>query len=304
MTSASLNPSISANAADEARIKTIVESVASLADTRNFESLELFFADPVLVDYTSAFGGEPESKSPSELMISWAGLLPGFDCTRHQISNVEAAVDDEEASASAQVVADHYLGNHYWQVTGTYRYRFVKESNLWKISSMTFLLESEVGPRNILTLAAKSSARHPVSYLLRHKTHQVVIHLLKNLEQMDLNAIAELWAEDAIQDMPYSQYGYPKRIVGKDNLLKHYTMWPEMIDKADLTSQLVFYPMVDPEWAFIEFHAVLHIKATGGIYEQKYAALFHVVHGKIKLYRKYFDPTLYAHAFHLDTGAG
>src|SRR5579883_1052597 len=52
---------------DEAAIKTAVESVATLADSRNFESLERLYADRVRVDYTSAFGGEVEVKTPQAL---------------------------------------------------------------------------------------------------------------------------------------------------------------------------------------------------------------------------------------------
>jgi hypothetical protein len=70
---------------DEAAIQTIVESVATLADRKNFESLEKLYADEVRVDYTSAFGGEAELKSPQGLMSLWASSLPGFDRTRHEI---------------------------------------------------------------------------------------------------------------------------------------------------------------------------------------------------------------------------
>ena len=61
-----VNPSNSLNVTtpDEAAIETIVESVANLADRGNFESLEKLYAQEVEVDYTSAFGGEVELKSP------------------------------------------------------------------------------------------------------------------------------------------------------------------------------------------------------------------------------------------------
>ncbi len=72
---------------DEAAIHTIVESVANLADRGNFESLEKLYAEEVEVDYTSAFGGEVELKSPQGLMSLWASSLPGFERTHHQISN-------------------------------------------------------------------------------------------------------------------------------------------------------------------------------------------------------------------------
>lgn len=51
------------NRQDEAVIKTVVESVATLADRGNFEALEGLYADEVEVDYTSLTGGEVELKS-------------------------------------------------------------------------------------------------------------------------------------------------------------------------------------------------------------------------------------------------
>lgn len=76
-----INPSNSLNVTtpDEAAIYTIVESVANLADRNNFESLEKLYSEEVEVDYTSAFGGEVELKSPQGLMTQWASTLPGFD---------------------------------------------------------------------------------------------------------------------------------------------------------------------------------------------------------------------------------
>ena len=67
MTALSVTPAI-AETPDEAAIKTIVESVAVLADSSNFEALERLYADEILVDYTSLAGGEPELKSPQALM--------------------------------------------------------------------------------------------------------------------------------------------------------------------------------------------------------------------------------------------
>ena len=142
-------PSNSFNAPtpDEAAIQTTVESVANLADKGNFESLEKLYADEVQVDYTSAFGGEVELKSPQALMTQWASSLPGFDRTRHQISNIETEVKGNQATSTADVVANHYLNEMFWQITGSYEYGLVKEDGEWTIDKMTFIAESEQGDR-------------------------------------------------------------------------------------------------------------------------------------------------------------
>ena len=106
-----LNASTESTDLDVAAIKTIVESIAVLADSGNFESLEKLYTDEILVDYTDLAGGEPQLKSPQALMTEWASLLPGFDRTRHEISNIKVSVNDQQAVATADVVADHYVSN-------------------------------------------------------------------------------------------------------------------------------------------------------------------------------------------------
>ena len=36
-----------------------------------------------------------------------------------------------------------------------------------------------------------------------------------------MEKLASLWADNAVQDMPYSPEGFPKRVSGKHNLIKH-----------------------------------------------------------------------------------
>ena len=114
------------NNTDSAALKSIVESVAVLADTGQFEVLETHFADELKVDYTSLNGGEAEIKSPQVLMTEWANVLPGFDRTRHQISDIETAMTGNSATATAKVTADHYVADLFWQVEGRYAYEFMK----------------------------------------------------------------------------------------------------------------------------------------------------------------------------------
>ena len=287
---------------DEAAIKTAVESVATLADSRNFESLEKLYAGRVRVDYTSAFGGEVEVKTPQALMTAWAGLLPGFDRTRHAISNVQVKVDGSMAAASAEVTADHWIAGRHWQVTGSYDYSFTNIGGEWRITAMTFHLKNEAGTREVLGHAANAANSRPVSYLERQRTQQAVRDFLTSLEEQDMSKFASVWAEDAVQDMPYSPEGFPKRVEGKANLVKHYAAWPENSGKANFTKELVFYPSQDPHTVFVEYRGVCEIKPTGRVYDQRYGGLFRVENGKIKLFREYYNPAAFAYAFGLNEG--
>ena len=297
-----VNPSNSFNfkTPDEAAIDTIVESVANLADRGNFESLEQLYAEEIEVDYTSAFGGEVELKSPQGLMSLWASSLPGFDRTRHEISNIKTQVKGNRATATAEVVASHYLNEMFWQIEGSYEYGLVKEDGQWEIDKMTFIAESENGDRNIINKAVERASLNPSTYLQRQQTKQAVTDFLTALEDKNMDKFAELWAEDAVQDMPFSPEGFPKRVEGKADLIQHYAEWPEISGQANFTDNLIFHPMQDSTMVFAEWQGNVEIIPTGRNYNQRYGGLFHVVDGKIKLFREYYNPIVFQYAFGLN----
>lgn len=301
MTLLSASPVVAGSeATDTAAIKTIVESVAVLADAGNFEDLEKLYADEIQVDYSALSGAEPELKSPRALMTEWAATLPGFDRTRHEISNIEVDVSGSGAIARANVVADHYVEDLHWQVSGDYRYELAKTGGGWRITAMTFNLQDEAGTRDVFGPASENAAANPPSYITRQRTLEAVRVFLSSLEDKDMETFASLWAEDAVQDMPFSPEGHPKRVTGKTEIVNLYSGWPDVSGEADFTSQLVFYPMQDPQTVFVEFKGDVEIIPTGRQYKQTYGGLFHVVDGKIKLFREYYDPAPFAWAFGLN----
>ena len=302
-----INPVNSSNSStistpDEAAIHTIVESVATLADQGNFESLEKLYAQEVEVDYTSAFGGEVELKSPQALMTQWASTLPGFDRTRHQIFKIETEIEGNKATATADVTANHYLNEMLWQISGSYEYGLIKEDGQWAINKMTFIAKSEQGSRDLINQAVEQASIEPSTYIQRQQTKQAVIDFLTSLEDKDLDKFASVWAEDAVQDMPFSPEGFPKRVEGKANLIKHYAAWPEISGQANFTDELVFYPMQDSTMVFAEWRGNVEILPTKRTYKQRYGGLFYVVDGQIELFREYYDPIVFKYAFGLDEG--
>lgn len=284
---------------DVAQIKTIVESVAILADSGNFESLEKLFAEEIHLDYSSLSGDQPQLKSPRTLMTEWASVLPGFDRTRHALSNIVVTQDGNSATATADVVADHYFKQQHWQVRGDYHYRLVKLGQRWEITTLTFNLRDEKGSRDIFGPVLEQAKANPPAYIVREQTATAVRAFLTSLETKDMDTFAGLWADDAVQHMPYSPKGHPKQVVGKDNIVKLYAGWPQNSGKADFTSHLVFHPMQDPETVFVEFKGDVAVIPTGRQYKQTYGGFFHVAKGKIQLFREYFDPAPFAWAFGL-----
>lgn len=285
---------------DQAAIAVIVNSVATFADQGEFASIAALYTDAIQIDYTSLWGGDVETHTPESLMTAWASVLPGFDQTYHDISNVQVEIEGDRATATADVTADHYLEDSHWQVSGQYEYRLVKQANRWQITHMTFNLTDEVGDRTLVNLAAERAASIPTSYLQQQQTEQVVRDFLTSLETKDMDAFTAVWAEDAVQDMPFSPEGFPKRVEGRDNLLQHYAAWPEISGSANFTDELVFYPMADPNMVFAEWRGVVEIIPTGRLYEQRYGGLFQVVGDRIQLFREYYDPIVFSAAFGLD----
>lgn len=131
---------------------------------------------------------------------------------------------------------------------------------------------------------------------LRQKNEQVVRDFLDLLSQKRLKDWIELWAEDGMQDMPFSPPGFPKRVEGKAAIAQHYSSLPISVGKM-VFSDLVMYPMLDPNLLFVEYRGEIEILATGKPYNNIYGGLFQFHAGKIQLFREYYDPLVFVEAW-------
>ena len=288
---------------DEAAIATLVESVGTLADTGNFAALEKLYAPEIALDYTSLSGGEPETVSNVELMTRWASVLPGFDRTRHEITDIDVSLGGSTASATAAVVADHWMDSQHWQVSGAYTYGFERTEDGWVITSHRFDVTGEEGSRDIFGPATQAAEADPAPYLRRQRSQAIVRQFLEGLEAKDMDRVNSVWAEDAVQEMPYAPRGvdFPARVEGREALIRQYAGWPDNARNPDYTSELRFLPSADPDLVIIEYRGVTEIVPTNRIYDQRYIGVFQIDEdGKIALFREYFDPTVFVEAFALD----
>ena len=152
--------------ADIAKIKTTLEAMAVLADQNRYAALEELFADQVTVDYTSLFGGTAAPIAVKKLMTQWATFLPGFEVTRHNLSDIKVSAGKTSAVASANVRAEHYVEGLFWEITGTYDYKLIKDNGIWKIAGLTLNFKKETGTRDVLALAGKRASLNPNSYII------------------------------------------------------------------------------------------------------------------------------------------
>lgn len=143
---------------DEAKIAQTAKSMAILADRNLYDALEQIFTPEVVIDYTSAFGGEVSSIKRGDLMNNWEALLPGFDVTYHDMTNIKIDQDGDNAEVTADIVASHYIGKDgFWQISGSYTFEMHKTDADWQISSLTLNAGDELGTRDVLGQAIETA---------------------------------------------------------------------------------------------------------------------------------------------------
>lgn len=143
---------------EAARVIAIVSSIPLAVDLARYDLAEAAFAPSVVIDYTSLWGGEPQTMTPSALMDAWRGLVPGFDATRHELRDVKATVTGDTAIATAFVDGRHWIDGALWRPVGTYRWTLRRSDGAWKVETMTFTMTEEFGDRGLVAIATERAA--------------------------------------------------------------------------------------------------------------------------------------------------
>lgn len=149
---------------EAAKVISLVSSIPLAVDLARYDLAETAFAPEIVIDYTSLWGGEPQTMSPGELMDAWRGIVPGFDATWHELGPVDARIDGDTATAEAAVDGRHWLDGQIWRPIGRYRWELGRIDGAWKVTRMTLALERELGDRGLAAQAmerAKNTAARP-----------------------------------------------------------------------------------------------------------------------------------------------
>lgn len=146
--------------ADAEAVREVITQVMHTIDAKAWNELRELFADPVSTDYTSPFGGTPQTQSPDALLAGWKAALSAV-VTHHQLGPIVVRVEGERATASCHVRAFHYApaapGGSTWEVLGRYVFELAPSSpGVWKIRSMTLLLQAQIGNVRLLQEASSS----------------------------------------------------------------------------------------------------------------------------------------------------
>ncbi|MBW4607438.1 MAG: nuclear transport factor 2 family protein [Hassallia sp. WJT32-NPBG1] len=104
----------------------------------------------------------------------------------------------------------------------------------------------------LLTIAPQSQADitnipkvNTSAETVRQKNEQTIRRYFELLSQKRMDEWLKLWADDGVQDMPYSPAGFPNRVEGKAAVAKHYSALPTSVGRM-VFPDLKIYPTTDP----------------------------------------------------------
>jgi hypothetical protein len=138
---------------EAARVRQTILAISTNSDLGAFDAVAPLFAETVVVDYTSLWGGEPQDFTPDALMGAWKGVLPGFDATWHEIGDLTISVQGETAVVASTIDARHWIGARTWRLIGRYTFELRKVDRRWRVTRMTLVVTEERGDRVLATEA-------------------------------------------------------------------------------------------------------------------------------------------------------
>ncbi|MUG98722.1 hypothetical protein F7734_43105 [Scytonema sp. UIC 10036] len=157
------------------------------------------------------------------------------------------------------------------------------------LSLLTIGPQTQAGITNMATVNTEAEP-------IRQKNEQTIRTYFQLLSQKRMNEWLQLWADDGVQDMPYSPAGFPKRVEGKAAVAKHYSSLPTSVGRM-VFPDLKIYPTTDPNTFFVEFRGEIEVLATKKPYNNTYGGLFKFRDGKVILFREYYDPIVFIEAW-------
>jgi hypothetical protein len=138
-------------------VRTVVASVAHHIDAKRWPELQELYAHEVETDYTSLFGGTPQSQSNEALIAGWRGVLANVR-TQHLLGPITVATSGTTATARCHVRALHQVskapGGEEWEVLGHYVFELARQPHDWKIRRMKLETFAQTGNKNLLAEAA------------------------------------------------------------------------------------------------------------------------------------------------------
>ncbi|MEE4187133.1 MAG: nuclear transport factor 2 family protein [Roseobacter sp.] len=132
---------------EEHRIEATIAGIATAADAQDWDRLDLKFADHVMLNQLSLATTQGARVNEQTVVETWAGLLPLFDSTRHEISEIEIlGVTSVIAKATARYAATYHLNGQTWLQQGRLDYLLKHTDQGWQVTAMNTTPEWENQP--------------------------------------------------------------------------------------------------------------------------------------------------------------
>jgi len=284
----------------QAQPKDVVLRLFSSTDQKDWGTAKDCFADSVTLDYSSM--GSPKAiLTPPQIINIWKTILPGFTNTHHQLGNIKETIGNKHAKVFAYGTATHYLEDvkgNVWTVVGTYTIDLTKQKDVWKINKMVFDMKYQDGNIDLpqKAMANVAEIQHTTS---TEQNKNAVITFLNSLENKDMEALMDLFAEEGRQTNPYHSNLFPNGAVGKEALRNYWAPVFSNVDRMEFPVEEL-HAMENPDLIFVKFKGNVQLKHKEDTYQNSYYATFKFNDdGKITEYVEIFNPITAAKSFGL-----
>ena len=132
----------------------------------------------------------------------------------------------------------------------------------------------------------------------RNDNERTVLGFYTTLMAKALDAFADLWAGDAVQEIPFAPEldGFEPVWRGKERILSYYNKaMPGRRDHVFWIHDV--HQTTDPDCIIVEASAHSIVIANGRSYDQRYVFIFKLRDGKIVLNREHVNPIAFMRAF-------
>jgi len=134
----------------------------------------------------------------------------------------------------------------------------------------------------------------------KNNNEMIVLSYFTLLMQRKMEAFANLWHDDAIQDIPFLPEGFGKFVTdsftGKEEIMAHYIA--AFKNRRDHIFWIdAIHHTTDPDCLIIEARARSLVGETQKVYENRYVCIFRVRDGKLASLCEYVNPLAFMKAF-------
>ncbi|MEV8248368.1 nuclear transport factor 2 family protein [Streptomyces rochei] len=119
--------------------------------------------------------------------------------------------------------------------------------------------------------------------------------LLELLLAKDMDAVADLWAENGTAEFPFAEGASPRRLTGREAVRDYLAGYPDLMDVRAIPTLTVRHTD-QPDTVVVEFTARGRTVATDEPYQLDYITVLTTHRGLITRYRDYWNPLAVASA--------